>query len=414
MKMIIGKYEATIYPEGDGWTGAISLGFDAAGRRRRVKRKGRTKAQVKDKLREVVEDLAAGVTAAEGYTVQDAISDFLDQGMKGKSPETVSNYRSLADNHLIPQLGAARLKKLTADELDLWMDERAEELSTRTLRLIHQILERAIRHAQARDKVRRNVASLILVPEGQEGRPSKAMTLDQAVRLLDHIGTGSQHRLAAYVVVSLLAGVRTEEARALRWSEVNLEEGTVAVYRSVRAKGDTKNRKSRRFLKLPTKAVEALREHRTRQAAERLQAGRKWQDHDLVFCREDGTPLDRWQVRREFAVITRAAGLGEEWAPTRATPLLRLHPVRPRRPHRGHQRPGRPQRHNRHRVRLPARDPARAHHRRHGHEQDPQQEAGQNGLARHATTPEKHQPGWLPVWLPKIEKGSRTKIRNPF
>ena len=49
-----------------------------------------------------MEDLAAGVTAAEGYTVADAISDFLDQGMKGKSPETVSNYRSLADHHLIP------------------------------------------------------------------------------------------------------------------------------------------------------------------------------------------------------------------------------------------------------------------------------------------------------------------------
>ena len=43
--------------------------------------------------------------------------------------------------------------------------------------------------------------------------------------------------------------------------------------------------------------------------------GRKFQDHDLVFCREDGIPLDRWQVRREFAVITKEAGLGEEWAP---------------------------------------------------------------------------------------------------
>jgi hypothetical protein len=32
MKMIIGEYEATIYPEGDGYTGAISLGFDAAGK----------------------------------------------------------------------------------------------------------------------------------------------------------------------------------------------------------------------------------------------------------------------------------------------------------------------------------------------------------------------------------------------
>ncbi len=60
MKMIIGRYEATICQEGDGYTGAISLGFDDAGDRRRVKRKGRTKAQVKDKLREVVEDLRLG------------------------------------------------------------------------------------------------------------------------------------------------------------------------------------------------------------------------------------------------------------------------------------------------------------------------------------------------------------------
>jgi integrase len=141
------------------------------------------------------------------------------------------------------------------------------------------------------------------------------MTLDQAVSVLDQAGPGSQHRLAAYVVVSLLAGIRTEEARALTWAEVDLDAGTVAVYRSVRAKGDTKTRKSRRVLKLPERATEALKEHRTRQAAERLRAGSAWQDHGLVFCREDGTPLDRWQVRREFAAITKAAGLGEEWAP---------------------------------------------------------------------------------------------------
>jgi site-specific recombinase XerD len=61
-------------------------------------------------------------------------------------------------------------------------------------------------------------------------------------------------------------------------------------------------------------AVEALRKHRKRPAAEQLQSGGKWQDHDLVFCREDGTPLDRWQVRCEFGVITKEAG-GEAWAP---------------------------------------------------------------------------------------------------
>jgi site-specific recombinase XerD len=66
---------------------------------------------------------------------------------------------------------------------------------------------------------------------------------------------------------------------------------------------------------IPAAARWRRAKHRKRQAAERLQAGEQWQDHDLVFCREDGTPLDRWLVRREFAVITRTAGLGEAWAP---------------------------------------------------------------------------------------------------
>jgi hypothetical protein len=193
VKISIGTYEATIYPEGDGFTGAISLGVDTTGKRQRVKRKGKTKAQVKDKLREVVDDLEAGVRAEARYTVTDAVNDFLNKGLKGKSKATIDNYRSLATHHLIPQIGATKLQQLTADQLDEWMDDRAEGLSTRSLRLIHQILERAIRQAQARDKVRRNVASLITVPDGTQGHPSKAMTLNQATRLLETLSRRPTH-----------------------------------------------------------------------------------------------------------------------------------------------------------------------------------------------------------------------------
>ena len=65
------------------------------------------------------------------------------------------------------------------------------------------------------------------------------MTLGQAVTLLETVESGSD-RLAAYVVLSLLSGVRTEEARAITWDEVDLKAGTVTVYRPVRVKGDTK------------------------------------------------------------------------------------------------------------------------------------------------------------------------------
>jgi integrase len=49
-------------------------------------------------------------------------------------------------------------------------------------------------------------------------------------------------------VLSLTTGLRTEELRALRWTEVDLDAGTVAVYRAVRTTSDTKMPKSRRVL----------------------------------------------------------------------------------------------------------------------------------------------------------------------
>jgi integrase len=117
------------------------------------------------------------------------------------------------------------------------------------------------------------------------------------------------------VVLSLLAGLRTEELRSLLWSDIELEKRTLAVYRSVRASGDTKTPKSRRVLKLPVKAVETLQDHRSHQAAARLKAGTLWQDQGLVFTSAVGTPLDAHNVRRSFRAITKAAGLGQQWTP---------------------------------------------------------------------------------------------------
>ena len=87
------------------------------------------------------------------------------------------------------------------------------------------------------------------------------------------------------------------------------------VWRADRAGGDTKTPKSRRTLSLARRCVEALREHRVRQAEDRLAAGPLWQDHGLVFASAVGTPLDDHNVRRRFRVITEAAGLGRTWVP---------------------------------------------------------------------------------------------------
>lgn len=50
-------------------------------------------------------------------------------------------------------------------------------------------------------------------------------------------------------------------------------------------------------------AVNALRAHKTRQAAEKLQAGKAYEDNDLVFCHEDGRPYTRHHVRHRAPVL---------------------------------------------------------------------------------------------------------------
>lgn len=175
----------------------------------------------------------------------------------------------------------------------------------------------------ARDKVKRNVVELCAVPQGRSGRPSKALTLAQAKAVLK-AAEGS--RMHAYVVLSLLTGARPEELRALTWDHVDLVGKPdsdplippyVAVWRSVRAGGDTKTRKSRRTLALSKRCMEALQRHRVQQDAERQAAGEARKDHGLVFASKLGTPLDPSRVRRDSRQAIKAAeGVNPaEWTP---------------------------------------------------------------------------------------------------
>jgi integrase len=116
-------------------------------------------------------------------------------------------------------------------------------------------------------------------------------------------------------VLCLLTGVRSAEARALTWTHVDLDARTISVWRSVRAHGDTKTNRSRRTLRIPQVAVEALEAQLRHQAGERSRAGELWQGSGLVFTTTVGTPYESHNLRRDFRKVTAAAGLGARWVP---------------------------------------------------------------------------------------------------
>ena len=302
------------------WRGVVSLGFGPDGRRIRRKVSGQTKAVVQDRLKALHTDIDTGVQAGpSNYTVRRAAEDWLREGLDGRSAKTVKkNENVLAP--ILAAIGSRRLRDLTATDVHQALTSMSARYSTAAVAMGHNALTRALRHAEARDLVKRNVATLADTPRGQAGRPSKSLTVSQATALL---AAARDPRMRAYICLCLTTGIRTEEARALRWGHIDFGDpgasppvpASAAVWRSVRSHGDTKTEKSRRTLALPEMAVRALQAHKEQQSAQRRGAGTVFAGHDLVFATSSGAALDAANVRREFRAVCRAAKIGDNWTP---------------------------------------------------------------------------------------------------
>ena len=322
------------------WRGELTLGYTGDGKRQRRKVSGKTKAAVVDKLRDLRLQLDTGITPKAGYahyTLRQAAEDWLAHGLEGRSAKTVTKNQNVLEP-ILGVIGARKLRDLTAADVRQALAAMAAGYSTAAVSMGHLALKRAIRHAEANDLVSRNVAILADTPKGQEGRPSKSLTLDQALAVMTAAATLPVMELRpglkdvrrpaelmhSYIVLSLLCGLRTEEARALCWAHVDLDGDPaasppvpphIAVWRSVRAHGDTKTERSRRTLGLPATAVQALRAWTGSQADEQLAAGQGWQDTGLVFTNHAGAALDAGNVRKMFKRICAEAGAGDSWTP---------------------------------------------------------------------------------------------------
>jgi hypothetical protein len=362
------------------YVGAISLGFGPDGKRIRRKVTGRTKQEVRDKLKAAHAELDRGLHTSATYMVRQAADDWLEGGLPGRSERTRSIYRE-ALMPLLERIGAKPLRELTARDVRAGLETLSGDLSTRYLQIARASLARAIRYAEAHDLVGRNVATLVDPPKGQAGRPSRSLTLDQSRVLLE---AAQESRLYAYVVLSLCVGIRTEEARDLRWDHLDLEGDpgaarpvppSVAVWRSVRQGGDTKTGQVAAHARAAPDGRSGSQG--APQAASRGPASGR--------CPLAG-PRHRFRLghrhtagcgKRETRVPQdhRGGGSGHRLGTARFAPHLRLLDVSRRRPHRGDRPPGRAQPHGHDRTRLQTRAAPGNNHGSRGNGPDPERVA---------------------------------------
>jgi len=291
------------------WSASISLGRDGSGKRKRIRLVASTKTELLAKMAEAQEALKTGLDTSTAYTIGQAMDDFLAAGLEGLSPNTIDLQQRMV-KMLRPLLGAYKLRELSAVQVQAALRTIAETHSTRTVSIARNTLERAIRLAQAHDKVSRNVAEVVKTPAGKKpGKQRRSFSLDEMFAIMD-AATGWVN-MDAYVHLSFLTGASPDEIRGLHWAEVDLDgpQPGISITRPMRHSGGTKTTARRRGLGLPQLAVDALGRQRKEQAAARLAAGKRWEDNDLVFCTRLGRPLDRGNVSRVFKTLCANAGI---------------------------------------------------------------------------------------------------------
>jgi len=292
------------------WSASISMGTDGSGKRVRARLTAPTRTELLSKIAEAKKALDSGLAVSSSYTVGQCLDDFLSAGLEGLAPGTVALHKYNV-GMLKPLLSAYRLRELTAQQVLNALRVVAEDHTTRTVTLAKNTLERAIRLAQAHDKVGRNVAEVVKVPAGQkEGKTRQAFSLEEMLAVLE--ASVGYRNMDAYIAVGFMTGASPDELRGLHWSEVDDLDGEapgIDVIRTLRHSGGTKTLTRAHGLGLPQLAIDALKRHRRVQAAERLAAGDRWADNDLVFCTQVGRPLGQGNVRRSFRAVCKKAGI---------------------------------------------------------------------------------------------------------
>src|SRR5215470_211352 len=91
---------------------SLTVGYSPAGKRIVRRGSGRTEAQARAKLKEVIRDHDDGVAIAPArLTVAQVVTDWLAYGLNDRSKATVDKCRYLCLAHVIPALGKRKLRE---------------------------------------------------------------------------------------------------------------------------------------------------------------------------------------------------------------------------------------------------------------------------------------------------------------
>jgi integrase len=293
--------------------------------------KGVTKKRAEAILAQRKAQVASETYIQEQINVAMLFEQFMAAKKAGnRAPTTLARYGTLYRTYVQPTFGTTLLKNLDqqhlTDAYSRWSlkGKSGRPLSARTVRHVHDLLRGMLNFAVRKGKVSRNIATLVSEDLPRAAKPSSVALTEQELKHLLECANrptawakkrgvvSAQSWFAPAVWFAAFTGARRGETLAMRWRDVNLDEGTVLICRSLTQTENglafkaPKNGTSR-SITLPPSLVQVLREHRRQQESDRASLGDAYCNEGLVFAMPDGRPVLPWTFTASFRYLVERA-----------------------------------------------------------------------------------------------------------
>jgi hypothetical protein len=189
---------------------------------------GKTKPEVRQKLRKLLEELDAGLAYdSEGLTVERYMDRWLESIHDKVRPGTFKPYEAITRLHIKPTLGSTKLEKLSALQLENFYRQKLNEgLSARRVRYIHVTVRKALKDAVRLQLLSRNVADAA-IPQRPVKQEIEPLTQEQMRSLLD---AARGDKLECLNVLAITTGMRQGELLGLQWKDIDLDTVTLKAF----------------------------------------------------------------------------------------------------------------------------------------------------------------------------------------
>lgn len=296
---------------GNSWFYYFDLGI-VEGKRKKIERLAEgamTKSEAETILRrKILEYENVGmVFKPSEITLHDYLMFWMKEYVKLKLKlNTQYNYETTIRLHILPVLGKYKLKSLTPEILQMFVNEKVRQgFARQTITIMMGILNKALRHAvypykYINENPMQYVELMMDTPRKKTKEDLKIQSNGNLKLLNQNIKEDNDFYIPFHIGLNI--GLRVGETCGLEWSKVNFEEKTIEIDQQLIGEkqedgsikwtpASLKSKAGYRTIAVGDNLLEILRKEKLRQKQNKLKYGKHYSKSDRVCVKESGQPL---------------------------------------------------------------------------------------------------------------------------